>query len=414
MSARRARSRAPTGLVWREGRAYFDRRHQRFDGGRLAISLRTSDPDLAHQRHGVLVQLMDRGDWSVLEAIRAGDMHISDAQAALREGDAKKLRRLGAGVPKLGESIDRFLQRKEATRAGGTVRQYKSRLQSFRDELGDDLPLDQFTAADARAYLQAPKPTKPWAPTTQEAVRICLGALWTMVMEEEAEALAQRNVHPSILTNPWTGLEMPEIRPTRASFLTPDEWRALDGKMEGRPYRALVACAFLAGLRQGEIRYLRPDVDVELEGQPLIHVQGRKGEHPWQPKTWRGQRDVPITPTLVEIIREHIARGYAGDRYLIRTPGRDEPIATNTAERWTEEAYGSAGIKYGREGDALTLHSGRHTYASWMAQDGVPLNIIAKLIGDTTKVTEDTYAHLVPDTYRAAVANIERRARRAT
>lgn len=272
--------------------------------------------------------------------------------------------------------------------------------------------MNDFTAQQAKEYLRAPKPTKPWAPTTQEAVRVCLGALWSMVMQEEAEALAQRNVHPSIRTNPWTGLTMPEIRPTRTSFLTPEEWRTLDEVMEGKPYRALIALAFLAGLRQGEIRHLRTGVDVLLEvADPIIRVQSRGGEHPWRPKTKKGERDVPVVGALAEILQEHVDRGYAGDRYLIRTPGEDRPIATNTAHRWTEEAYQAAGIRYGREGDALTLHSGRHTFASWMAQDGVPLNIVAELLGDTLKITNDVYSHLVPKTYRAAVAHIERRAR---
>lgn len=413
MSAARTRRRptAPTGLVWRADRAYFDRRHERFTGGRLAISLRTDDPDVAFQRHHTLVQLMDRGDWSVLEAIRAGDLHISDAQAALRDGDVKKLRRMGRDVPRLGEAVERFLRRKDATRAGGTVKQYRVRLGRFVTEVGEDLPMDEFTSGQALDYLQAPKPKKPWAPTTQEAVRVCLGALWAMVMEEEAEALAQRNVHPSVRTNPWTGLEMPERRPTRTSFLLPEEWRKLDEAMEGTPYRALVACAFLAGLRMSEIRHLRPDLDVVLGDEPLVRVQSRKGEHPWRPKTRRGERDVPITGALVDILGDHAEKGYQGHRYLIRIPKHDQPITSKTAARWTEEAYGSAGIRYGREGDALTLHSGRHTYASWLAQDGVPLNIVATLLGDTTKVVEEVYSHLVPDTFRAAVANIETRAR---
>lgn len=408
----RRRRKGPTGLVWRGGRAYFDRRHQRFEGGRLAISLRTSDPDLAHQRHAALTQLMERGDWSVLEAIRAGDMHISDAQAALRDGDATRLRRMGRGVPRLGEAVERFLRDKEATKAAGTVQQYRVRLGRFVEEVGADLPMNEFTAQQAKEYLRAPKPTKPWAPTTQEAVRVCLGALWSMVMDEEAEALAQNNVHPSVHTNPWVGLEMPEIRQTRSAFLTPEEWLELDRVMEGLPYRAMVALAFLAGLRQGEIRHLRTGVDVLLEADdPIIRVQSRAGEYPWRPKTKNGERDVPIVGSLAAILEDHIRRGYAGDRYLIRTPGEDQPISTNTAHRWTAEAYEAAGIRYGREGDALTLHSGRHTFASWMAQDGVPLNIVADLLGDTLEVTNDVYSHLVPKTYRAAVAHIERRAR---
>lgn len=412
MTRTQKKQRAPTGLTWRAGRAFFDRRHQRFEGGRLAISLRTRDPNVAFQRHGVLVQLMDRGDWSVLEAIRAGEMHISDAQAALRDGDATKLRRMGHGVPKLGEAVDRILRRKEATRSKNTLIQYRTRLGRFVAHAGADLPMDQFTSAQAEAYLQAPKPKKPWAAVTQESVRVVLGALWNMVMEEEAEALASKNVHPSIRVNPWVGLEMPEVRQTRTAYLTPQEWWELDDSMKGRPVRALVALAFLAGLRRGEIRHLRPGVDVLLADDPRVRVQSRKGEYPWRPKTRRGERDVPITDALVGILEEHMELGYAGSRFLMRIPGADKPIGGQTAERWTREAFEVAGIKYGRTGDALTLHSGRHTWCSWMAQDGVPLNVIAKLAGDTTPIIERTYAHLVPDTYRAAVANVERRARR--
>lgn len=412
MKRRKRKPRGPTGLVWREGRAYFDRQHARFEGGRLAISLRTKDPDVASARHSALTQLMDRGDWGVLEAVRRGELHVTDVQTALRDGDHTKLRRLGKGSPRLGDAMDRFLKAKGNVRAVKTVLQYAVRIRRFVQELGRDYPMEELTQERAAAYLQAPKTAEGdrWAPTTQEAVRIALGALWNMVMKEEAQALEQRNVQPKIRVNPWRGLEMPEIRQTRAVFLMPGEWKTLDRWATGQPHRALVALAVLAGLRQGEIRYLRTDVDVELEGPaPLIRVQARKGEHPWQPKTHRGQRDVPITAALVEILKEHIRLEYAGERYLIIAAKKDRPVADNTAMRWVREAFERAGIKYGREGDGLTLHSGRHTFASWLAQDGVSLNVIAKLIGDTLAVTESTYAHLTPDTFRAAVANIERR-----
>ena len=148
----RKRSRAPKGLVWRVGRAYFDRRHSRFKGGRLAISLRTGDQDVATERHTVLTQLMDRGDWNVLEAIRRGDMHITDAQAALRNGDATKLRRMGSDSPRLGPAIERFLRLKEATRSRATIKKYRTVLGNLeRDRLG--LP---YGRADGRRGARVP------------------------------------------------------------------------------------------------------------------------------------------------------------------------------------------------------------------------------------------------------------------
>ena len=102
--------------------------------------------------------------------------------------------------------------------------------------------------------------------------------------------------------------------------------------------------------------------------------------------------------------------GQCGERDdLIRTAGRDEPIGAATITTWVREAFRRAGIKYGAQGDGLTLHSGRHTFASWLAQDGVSLTVVARLLGDTTQVVEQVYAHLVPDTFRGAIDRIEAR-----
>ena len=353
----RKRSRAPKGLVWRVGRAYFDRRHSRFKGGRLAISLRTGDRDVATEHHTVLTQLMDRGDWNVLEAIRRGDMHITDAQAALRNGDATKLRRMGSDSPRLGPAIERFLMLKEATRSRATINKYRTVLGNLERDLGSDFPMEELTVDEARAYLHGPKAStagRPWAPASQGACQVVCGALWSMVMDEEADLLARRNVQPAIRSNPWKGVEMPEIRPTRAVFLTPPEWMDLDRSMVGIPGRAMIAIAFLAGLRQGEILHLRTDVDVLLESpEPLIRVQSRKDAHSWRPKTRRGERDVPITESLVAIIDDHLRRGYAGERYLIVSPHRgDQPVTAGTSARWTQDAFELAVRKGGRRAHA--------------------------------------------------------------
>ena len=174
--------------------------------------------------------------------------------------------------------------------------------------------------------------------------------------------------------------------------------------------RAVVGLAFLAGLRRGEIIHLRPEADVLLDDDyPLVRVQSRAGRWPWRPKTSRGERDVPLAPSLAAIIEDHIQRGYAGQHYLVRTAGRDEPIGATTLRAWVREAFAQAGITYGAQGDGLTLHSGRHTFASWLAQDGVSLTIVARLLGDTTQIVEQVYSHLVPDTFRGAIDRIEAR-----
>lgn len=402
------------GLTWRDGRARFDRRHRKFAGGRLAISLRTSDPMVAVQRHGVLQQLMDRGDWQVLEAIRAGDIDITEAVEALREGEPKKLRRLGKDRPKLGPAADRFLRRTEATSAPATYSQYGAVCGLAVQHFGADCAMDEIGVAEAEAYLHQPKAHtsmggEVWAPRSQRAHATILGALWRMVIREEVEASERRGVLPVLTSNPWGHARTATVRQTRVAFLTHREYRDLDQVLVGKPHRVLVGVACLAGLRQQEIAHLRPGVDVLLDQpKPLIRVQSRLGEHPWRPKTDNSERDVPVVPHLAEIIREHQRLGFAGDRYLVRASRSDRPLSARTAIAWTEQAFCDAGIRYGREGDGLTLHSLRHTFASWMAQDGVALNIIADLLGDTLKVVHQTYVHLVPRTYEQAVESVAR------
>jgi integrase len=274
--------------------------------------------------------------------------------------------------------------------------------------------MDEMTVQEAEAYLHQPQDTtggEVWSAATQRAARTTMGALWQMVIEEEREEADRRGAEPVLTQNPWRRAKVPERRQTRVVFLTPEEWRDLDRAVTGTPYRLLVGLAYLAGLRQSEIRHLRRDVDVILDDDPRIFVQSRKGKHPWWPKTERGQREVPVTGTLIEIVQEHIRLGFSGDRYLLRSYERDQPISAQTSIRWTEEAYEKAGIKYGRDGDGLTLHTGRHTYASWLTQAGVPPNVVAELLGDTVEVVINTYIHLAPKDHRKAVAEIEKLAR---
>jgi len=60
----------------------------------------------------------------------------------------------------------------------------------------------------------------------------------------------------------------------------------------------------------------------------------------------------------------------------------------------------------GDERHKVVFHTLRHTYASWLAIDGVPLYTISKLMGHTTITMTQRYAHLCPDSNREAAEKI--------
>ena len=93
--------------------------------------------------------------------------------------------------------------------------------------------------------------------------------------------------------------------------------------------------------------------------------------------------------------------------------GRDEPISYQTAQNWTRRLFTAAGIQYGARKDALTFHSLRHTFASWLAQRGVSVLVIAKLLGDTVQMVVTVYSHLIPENLAEAVRVIDQAAEEA-
>jgi integrase len=61
--------------------------------------------------------------------------------------------------------------------------------------------------------------------------------------------------------------------------------------------------------------------------------------------------------------------------------------------------------------DDVTFHTLRHTFASRLAQAGIPLNNIRELLGHGDMKVTTRYAHLAPNNLREAVETLENRTR---
>src|SRR5690606_35656828 len=149
--------------------------------------------------------------------------------------------------------------------------------------------------------------------------------LWRYAIEREQEEAERQGARPTLRRNPWKTARVREAHPPRPAVLTPGELHDLlhHPDVRGTPAETAIALGTLAGLRLQEAIHLRPGIDVILDGpRPMLRIQAREGDYPWRPKTRRSERDVRISATLVDILRRHIAAGYAGTRYLLRVPGR--------------------------------------------------------------------------------------------
>lgn len=395
-------------------------RDQRLRGGRLLISARSASKVEWRKREAAVRALMDGGHLDLVERLRKrGDkLHIADIAKAVAEGKIDELRTLGqdASPLTLQAGVDRLLKTVKATNAEATHTQYRILCDALVDKFGPDTLLTDITTDQLRDWLHEPKATagnQPWAGSRQTLARAVIGLVFKRAIAAEEELSDRLKTRARITKNPRRNLEVAASN-KRVEFLRPAEWRNLSEKCAGRAVHALVGLCTLAGLRQQEAAHIRKDIDIEdLRGsRPRLHIQPHSGEWAWNPKGYprhkRSCRVVPICEELRTILIAHIESGFAGEVYLLKTPtGPDRPLSHQPATEWTRAAFVAAGIRYGRKKDALTLHSLRHTFISWLVQKNVSLKVIEQLAGTSVKMILEVYGHLMDTNLDEAISLID-------
>lgn len=153
--------------------------------------------------------------------------------------------------------------------------------------------------------------------------------------------------------------------------------------------RALVRGALLTGCRNGELVGMRVR-DVSLRDASVYIAESKSGR----------PRHIPLNDEGAALFRELLA-GRTGDE-LVFTKANGEPWGKNHAVRPLATACKVAKVK-----PAVSFHELRHTYASHLAQAGVDLLTISKLLGHAdTRITSRHYAHLADKTLAAAVSKL--------
>jgi integrase len=170
----------------------------------------------------------------------------------------------------------------------------------------------------------------------------------------------------------------------------------------------------LSGLRRGEIAGLRwSDVDLEKKTLAInnnrVAAGGRSVEN--DPKSAASRRSLPLPDRLVTVLRSARAR-QAGEQLALGTCGSwlyvvsneiGEPYAPGVLSRYWRETVKAAGIRH------IKLHAARHTCATLMHLQGVPVAVIAAWIGHKdASLTMRLYAHSQDEALKAAGATLDR------
>jgi integrase len=416
----------------------IDVRDTRLPENRLTISARTTDPIQYALRKAAIYALMDDGvrGREIIQRLKDRRLrieHVAEKVHARRIEEIIPADEQLEDAPDpilLGETIDRFLRLVKAKKSAGTLEQYEGFCRGMergfgvardhRGKITKDVAVAGITTIQAEGWLHGPKPQRkkgapdrPWSARRQNVAHSVAHQVWALAIAEDAERSEQTGAARTLNRNLWkhsTGhVAPPEVRRTRTVFLTRQQAGRLLRAVRGRPQGVLIALGLYAGLRAGEAKHLRMDIDVRLARGELA-IQSRDGAFPWSTKGNNSVREVPINRPLARWIRRHIRDGYAGKVYLIHPSTGDRPISPKTHERWVVEAFRAARVEYGRDrGQGATFHTLRHTFASWLAQRDVQIKKIAQLMGDTVEMVDKVYSHLTPKDLHAAVERLGRK-----
>ena len=233
-----------------------------------------------------------------------------------------------------------------------------------------------------------------------------------------------------ISRNVATLVDAPKLAAREVLTYTPDQIETFLSAVAGDPLECLYLIAAGIGLRQGELIGLRwTDVDLDAASiQVRSAIQRQRGTlERTELKTDRARRSLPIPDSIVAALRRHktaqlerriLVAGAWKEQGLVFTSSigtalepanltrhYDSVIAgINKREKKAAEAESRKPVEFPR----LKFHSLRHYSASAMLRAGVPARVAADILGhSSTRLTLDTYSHVIEESKRAAVQHIE-------
>jgi len=223
--------------------------------------------------------------------------------------------------------------------------------------------------------------------------------------------------------NPSEAVEPPKVRKNEMKVLDQDQLlELLEAARETNLYIPVLIGA-CTGLRRGEVLGLKwEDIDFSKNQLTVYRsLQRINGETFFKSPKGDRVRTIHIGPDLARELKAHRERQAEvkermGDDY------RDTDLVCTTENgEWLNPGSYSAAFRAFREKldlPPIRLHDLRHTNATLLLDQRVPLKVVSERLGhSTTKLTGDTYAHVLEgqDQQAAKVFDLAlRRARKKT
>ncbi len=244
--------------------------------------------------------------------------------------------------------------------AYGTRKSYGQHLRNYFDWL--KVKPEEATREDIRGYLVQ------MASSGQVSASYCRGARAALIL-----------LYETVLKQPGKVSDLPRMKRPRQLpvVLSREEVARLLRVTTNLKHRALLMVAYSAGLRVAEaVRLKVSDVDSQ---RMQIRVTAGKGAK---------DRYTLLSGTALAVLRDYF-RAYKPKDWLF--PGED--LTRHLSERSAQRIFQASKRKAGITKPA-TFHTLRHSFATYLLEDGVDTRYIQELLGHGSIETTERYTHV--------------------
>lgn len=216
-----------------------------------------------------------------------------------------------------------------------------------------------------------------------------------------------------IRTNPAAKVQRPVAGTKEATWLTPDQVKAVIDAMKDHRLHGLVVLLANSGLRIGEALALRwQDIDLAAGVLRVTGTLGYVGGG-WlrsEPKSLRSRRSIKLTPAALEALKTR-RKAQAVDQLSMGSSWRNELDLVFTTEHGAPLDRHNALKTYKRFAESVgvggSFHTLRHSVATTLMATGTPARVIADILGhSSTDVTNDLYSHVSPELAAEALGRL--------
>jgi integrase len=288
------------------------------------------------------------------------------------------MRRQNAKRKLCSEFFDEFLVYAEANLSQATIAIYKYTLKQFFMLIGDK-PLLDYTPKDFDFY-------KTYRQKHGKAVTVNI-ELRTL------KAFFNVAVRWRLLEKSPFDISLVHVPETRPVYLTGYDFEKLLAVVQEGWLKAIITFAVSTGLRRGELLNLKwSNVDMERK---LLYIESSPSF-----KTKSGKkRIVPLNVAAFLILQGR--QGKDISEYVFTLNGK------KIFASWITHLFKRYVIEANLSNPGIHFHSLRHTFASWLAQDGTSIYLIKELLGHANTKTTEVYSHLQTETMHNEVNKIK-------